>query len=78
MKESDSLDEQFRRMIVITDQLAAIKAPVPEDEFIVALLLSRPRSYNTLVTALSQLHQALLNEDENESESIMDSGHLNT
>jgi hypothetical protein len=40
MKESDSLDEQFRRMIVITDQLAVIKAPIPEDEFIVALLLN--------------------------------------
>jgi hypothetical protein len=57
MKESDSLDEQFRRMIVITDQLAVIKAPIPEDEFIVALLLNyyliRSRSYNTLVTALT-------------------------
>ncbi|CAB3987118.1 Hypothetical predicted protein [Paramuricea clavata] len=60
-------------MKVITDQLATIKAPIPEDEHIVALLLSLPRSYNTLVTALtakgdelnlSQRHQALLNEEE--------------
>ena len=73
MKESDPVDEHLRRMKVITDQLAAIKAPIPEDEHIVALLLSLPRSYNTLVTALtakgdeltlSQLHQALLNEEE--------------
>ena len=50
MKESDSLDEHLRKMKVITDQLAAIKAPIPEDEHLVALLLSLPRSYNTLVT----------------------------
>jgi hypothetical protein len=65
-------------MKVITDQLAAIKAPIPEDEHIVALLLSLPRSYNTLVTALtakedelnlSQLHQALLNEEEKRKQS---------
>ena len=36
MKESDSLDEHLRRMKVITDQLAAIKVPIPEDEHIVA------------------------------------------
>ena len=56
-------------MKVITDQLTAIKATIPVDEHIVASLLSLPRSYNTLVTALttkedelnlSQLHQALL------------------
>ena len=73
MKESDSLDENLRKLKVITDQLAAIKVPVPGDQHIVALLLSLPRSYNTLVTALtakgdelnlSQLHQALLNEEE--------------
>jgi hypothetical protein len=78
MKESDSLDEHLRKMKVITDQLAAIKAPIPEDEHIVALLLSLPRSYNTLVTALtakgdelnlSQLHQALLNEEEKRKQS---------
>ena len=73
MKESDKLDEHFRRMKVITDQLAAIQAPIPEDERMVALLLSLPRSYNTVVTALTargddlnltQLHQALINEEE--------------
>ena len=78
MKESDSLEEHLRRMKVITDQLTAIKATIPEDEHIVALLLSLPRSYNTLVTALtakgdelklSQLHQALLNEDEKRKQS---------
>ena len=31
MEESDSLEELLRRMKVITDQLAAIKAAIPED-----------------------------------------------
>jgi hypothetical protein len=54
MKDCDSLDDHLRRMKEITDQLAAaIKAPIPEDEHIVALLLSLPRSYNTLITALT-------------------------
>ena len=53
MKESDHIDEHLQRMKVITDHLAAIKAPIPDDEHIVALLLSLPRSYNTLVTALT-------------------------
>ncbi len=78
MKESDHIDEHLRRMKVITDQLAAIKAPIPHDEHLVALLLSLPRSYNTLVTALTakgdeltltQLHQALLNEEEKRKQS---------
>ena len=73
MKDSDSVDEHLRRMKEITDQLAAIKAPIPEDEHIVALLLSLPRSYNTLITALTakgdelslaQVHQALRSEEE--------------
>ena len=42
MKDHHSLDEHLRRMKEITDQLAAIKAPIPEDEHIVALLLSLP------------------------------------
>ncbi|CAB4015365.1 Hypothetical predicted protein [Paramuricea clavata] len=50
-----------------------IKAPIPEDEHIVAMLLSLPRSYNTLTTALTakgdelsltQVHQALTSEEE--------------
>ncbi|CAB4003972.1 Retrovirus-related Pol poly from transposon TNT 1-94 [Paramuricea clavata] len=73
MKDCDSLDDYLRRMKEITDQLAAIKAPIPEDEHIVALLLSLPRSYKTLTTALTakgndlsltQVHQALMSEEE--------------
>ena len=73
MKDCDSLDDHLRRMKEITDQLAAIKAPIPEDEYIVALLLSLPRLYNTLITALTakgdvlslaQVHQALMSEEE--------------
>ena len=71
MKDSDSLNEHLHRMKEITDQLAAIKAPIPEDEHIVALLLSLPRSYNTVITALTakgdefslaQVHQTLRSE----------------
>ena len=78
LKESDSLHEHLRKMKVITDQLATIKAPTPEDEHIVALLLSLPHSYDTLVTALAakgdelkltQLHQALVNEEEKRKQS---------
>ena len=42
VEESDSL-EHLCKMKVITDQLAAIQAPIPKDEDIVALLLSFPR-----------------------------------
>lgn len=80
MKESDPLDEHLRKMKVITDQLAAIRASIPEHEHIVALLLSLPRSYNTLVTVLTakgdelplgQLHQALLSEEEKRKQSCV-------
>lgn len=73
MKDEDSIEEHLRRMKEITDQLAAINAPIPEDEHIVAILLSLPRNYNTIVTALtakgdelhlSQVQQALMNEEE--------------
>ena len=73
MKDSNSLDEHLRCMKEITDQLAAIKALIPEDEHIVALLLSLPRSCNTLISALNakrdelslaQVHQALVSEEE--------------
>ncbi|XP_046856238.1 uncharacterized protein LOC124449354 [Xenia sp. Carnegie-2017] len=76
MEDSDSLVEHLRHMKEITDQLAAIKASIPEDEHIVALLLSLPRSYNTLIAALTakgdelsldQVHQALLSEEEKRS-----------
>jgi hypothetical protein len=73
MKDDDSIEEHLRRMKEITDQLAAIRAPIPEEEQIVAILLSLPRNYNTIVTALtakgddlqlSQVQQALINEEE--------------
>ena len=73
MKDDDSIEEHLRHMKEITDQLAAINAPIPEDEHIVAILLSLPRTYNTIVTALTakgdelhlaQVQQALINEEE--------------
>ena len=73
MKNFNSLNQHLRRMKGVTDQLAAIKAQIPEDERIVALSLSLPRTYNVLTTAftakgdelgLTQAHQALRCEDE--------------
>lgn len=73
MKEPDSLNEHVRWMKVIIDQWTAIKAPIPESEHMVTLLLSLPCSNNTMVTALiakvdelnlRQLRQALFNEEE--------------
>lgn len=73
-RECDSLDEHLRRrMKENTEQLTAIKAPIDEDEHIVAFLLSFPWSYNTLITSLTakgdelsltQVHQALMSEEE--------------
>ena len=41
------IGEHLQKLKVITDQLAAIKALIPEDEHMVTLLLSLPRTYNT-------------------------------
>ena len=76
MKDTDSPDDNLCCMKEISDQLATIKAPIPEDEHIIARLLSLPRSNNTLITALtakgdkiclSQVHQALVGEEEKRS-----------
>ena len=73
MREGSSMQNHLRRMKEITDQLASIKAPIPEEEHMVALLLSLPKSYEMLVTVmlakgsdlqLSVLQEALLSEEE--------------
>jgi hypothetical protein len=45
MKESDSHDEHFRSMIVITVQLATIKAPIPEDEHAYSRITIKPDTF---------------------------------
>ena len=61
----------------ITNKLAAIKAPVSEEDQVVTLLGSLPESYDTLVTALeahgdrltlTYVTNALLNEEQKRSE----------
>ena len=66
MKDSDPPDEHLRCMKKIIDQLAAIKVSIPEDEHIVALLLSPLQSLTAKGDELSlaQVHQALASEEE--------------
>ncbi len=52
MKESTTVEDHLKHMKEITDRLAAIGAPIVEEDQVVTLLGSLPRSYSTLVTAL--------------------------
>ena len=52
MKEGCSVEAHLKHMKGITDKLAAIGAPISEEDQIVTLLGSLPRSSSTLVTAL--------------------------
>ena len=51
MEEGTSVEEHIKRM-KLTDRLAAINAPIAEEDQIVTLLGSLPVTYSTLVTAL--------------------------
>ena len=66
MKHGTSIEKHLKHMKEITDQLAAIGAPISEEDQVVTLLGSLPRSYSTLVTALdaslSFVQQALIHE----------------
>ena len=72
MKEGTSIEEHIKAMKELTDRLAAIKAPVAEEDQVVTLLGSLPSSYLTLVTALeardeislSYVQQALIREEQ--------------
>ena len=72
MKESTSVDQHLKHMKDITDKLAAIGAPISEEDQVVTLLGSLPRSCATLVTAietrmddvsLDYVQQALIQEE---------------
>ena len=77
MKEGTSVDQHLKHMKDITDKLAAIEAPISEEDEVVTLLGSLPRRFVTLVTAiearmdgvsLDYVQQALIHEEMKQSE----------
>ena len=52
MKEGTAVEAHLKEMNELTDQLAALSAPVSEEDQVVTLLGSLPSSFATLVTAL--------------------------
>ena len=52
MKEETSAEKHLKYMKELTDRLMAIGAPIDEEDQVVTLLGSLPKSYSTLVTAL--------------------------
>ena len=77
MKEGTSVDKHLKHMKDITDKLVAIGVPISEEDQVVTLLGSLPRSFATLVTAietrmddvsLDYVQQALIQEDMKQSE----------
>ena len=74
MKETASAEAHLREMKELTDKLAAVGAPITEEDQVVTLLGSLPKKYSTLATALearagdnlslSYVHQALIHEEQ--------------
>ena len=73
MREGNSVQDHLKCMKEISDKLAALGSAVAEEEQVVALLISLPPSYATLVTALEAkgdelslafVQQALVNEEQ--------------
>ena len=72
MKEGTSIENHIKHMKELTDKLAAIGAPISDEDKVVTLLGSLPRSYSTLVTALeawenvslSYVQQSLVHEEQ--------------
>ena len=73
MKEGTSAEKHLKYMKELTDRLAAIGAPIDEEDQVVTLLGSLPKSYSTLVTALearsddislNYVQQALVHEEQ--------------
>ena len=72
-----NIDQHLKHMKDITDKLAAIGVPISEEDQVVTLLGSLPKSYATLVTAietrmdgvsLDYVQQALIHEEMKQSE----------
>ena len=77
MKEGTSVDQHLKHTKDITDKLAAIGAPISEEDQVVTLSGSLPKSFATLVTAiearmdgvsLDYVQQALIHEEMKQSE----------
>ena len=72
MKDGTSVERHLKQMKELTDRLAAIGAPIAEEDQVVTLLGSLPKSYSTFVTAvearenvtLDYLQQALPHEEQ--------------
>ena len=77
MKSGSSIELHLKHMKELTDKLAAIGAPIAEEDQVVTLLGSLPQSYSTLVTALEArvddidlkfVQQALIHEEQKQRE----------
>ena len=77
MKENISIKAHLKKMKELTDKLAAIGAPISDEDQVVTLLGSPPSDYSTLVTALEALaddltlgyvQQALIHEERKKNE----------
>ena len=72
MKEGTPVESHIKAMKKLTDKLAAIKAPIAEEDQVVTLLDSLPSSFSNLVTALeardtvslSYVQQSLIHEEQ--------------
>ena len=72
MKEDTSIEQHLKHMKELTDRLAAMGAPITEEDQVVTLLGSLPKSYSMFVTAqearenvsLKYLQQALVHEEQ--------------
>ena len=77
MAEGTSMEAHIKTMKELTDRLAAINAPIAEEDQVVTLLGSLPPSYSALVTALeardavtlSYVQQSLIREEQRLKES---------
>ena len=82
MKESTTIETHLKQMKELSDQLAAIGTPIMEEDQVVTLLGSLPKSFSTLVTALEArvdeglslkyVQQVLVNEEQN----MRENGHF--
>ncbi len=73
MKETTSVEKHLKEMKELTDQLAAVGAPIAEEDQVVTIVGSMPNKFSTLVTALeargdddlslSYVQQALIHEE---------------
>ena len=73
MKQETSVEKHLKHMKELTDILAAIGAPIAEEDQLVALLGSLPKSYPMLVTgletrsdnvSLNYVQQAIVHEEQ--------------